>query len=74
VDEEYYNCNIIASPFVNEASMFLILIIICMARIITDIDNVKRAFLNRKFSKEQLYMEVLASFERFYPSYVVFYC
>jgi acetoin utilization deacetylase AcuC-like enzyme len=49
VDGEHYNTSSIASPVVNEASMFLIRIIICMARMATDVNDVKGEFLNGKF-------------------------
>jgi hypothetical protein len=43
-----------------------------MARMVTDVNDIKGAFLNGKFSKgEQLDKEVSDSFERFYPSKVV---
>jgi hypothetical protein len=51
VDGEHYKSHSIASPVVNEASMFLIRLIICMARMATDVSDVKGAFLNRKFQK-----------------------
>jgi hypothetical protein len=44
VDVEHYNSSSIASPVVNEASMFLILITICMARMATDENDVKGTF------------------------------
>jgi Reverse transcriptase (RNA-dependent DNA polymerase) len=72
VNGEHFNSSSMASPVVNEASMFFILITICMARMATDENDVKGAFLNGKFSKgEQLYMEVPEGFERFFPSNVV---
>ena len=55
VDGEHYDSANIASPVVNEASMFIILIIICMAKMETDVNDVRGAFLNGKFSKGESY-------------------
>ena len=68
VDGEQYDSTNIASPTVNEASMFIILILKCMERMVTNVNDVRGVLLNGKFSiGERLYMEVPEGFERFYP-------
>jgi Reverse transcriptase (RNA-dependent DNA polymerase) len=72
VDGEHYNSSCLASPVVSEAPLFVMLIKICMAKMGTDLNDVKGEFLNGKCSKgEQLYMEVPEAFEMFYPRNVV---
>jgi hypothetical protein len=71
-DGEHYYSENISSPVVNEASIFIILILIAMARMCTDLNDVKGAFLNGLFSKgEKLYMEVPQGFHKFYGYAVV---
>ena len=56
---EHYDENGISSPVVNEASIFLILIIMLMAGMYAELNDVKGAFLNSQFSQgEKLYMGV----------------
>jgi hypothetical protein len=63
----------VSSPVVNEASIFMILILITMTPSWkTDINDVKGAFLNGLFSHgEKLYMEVPEGFEKYYDDDVV---
>jgi hypothetical protein len=69
---EHYNETGISSPVVNEASIFIILILIIMARMFAELNDVKGAFLNGVFSQgEKLYMYVPKGFEKFYPANVV---
>jgi len=56
VPGEHYDENGVSSPTVNEASIFLILILIVMARMHAELNDVKGAFLNGEFSQgEKLY-------------------
>ena len=69
---EHYAEDGISSPVVNEASIFLILILIIMAGMYVELNDVKGAFLNGLFSKgEKLYMHVPQGFEQFYPKGIV---
>ena len=69
---EHYNTTGVASPVVNEASIFIILILMVMGRMVGELNDVKGAFLTGTFSQgEQLYMHVPQGFEKFYPSNVV---
>jgi hypothetical protein len=69
---EHYAEDGISSPVVNEASIFLILILIIMTRMHVELNDVKGAFLNGLFSKgEKLYMHVPQGFEKFYPRDIV---
>ena len=68
----HFDAASISSPVVNEASIFLILIITCVACMATDVNDVKGAFLNVDFSRgERLYMGVPEGFHRYYGSNVV---
>ena len=72
VPGEHYDENGISSPVVNEASIFLILIIMLMAGMYAELNDVKGAFLNSKFFQgEKLYMGVPQGFEKFYPNDVL---
>jgi hypothetical protein len=65
---EHYDETNISSPVVNEASIFLILILIIMGRMWAKLNDVKGAFLNGNFSGgEKLYMRVPQGFEKYYP-------
>jgi hypothetical protein len=69
---EHYKEDGISSPVVNEASIFMILILILMVRMYCEINDVKGAFLNGLFSGgEKLYMEVPQGFEKYYPGDVL---
>ncbi len=69
---EHYDEDNIASPVVNEASIFLILIIMIMAMMWGELNDVKGAFLNGLFSGgEKLYMGIPQGFESFYPADVL---
>eukprot|EP00977_Amphora_coffeiformis_P005907 scaffold1252_cov154-Amphora_coffeaeformis.AAC.1 len=69
---EHYDKEGISSPVVNEASIFIILILIIMARMWCELNDVKGAFLNGLFSGgETLYMEVPQGFKKFYPGDVL---
>lgn len=68
----HYNETGISSPVVNEASIFIILILIAMTGFITDVNDVKGAFLNGTFSNgEKLCMEVPQGFHKYYGYEVV---
>jgi hypothetical protein len=68
----HYHKDGVSSPVVNEASIFIILTLIVMARMHTDMNDVKGAFLNGVFSKqEELYMEVPEGFHEYYGWEVV---
>ena len=69
---EHYDETGISSPVVNEASIFIILILIIMGSMWAELNDVKGAFLNGYFSQgEKLYMYVPQGFEKFYPQNVV---
>ena len=69
---EHYKEDGISSPVVNEASIFIILILLIMARMYGELNDVKGAFLNGQFSQgEKLYMKVPQGFEKFYPGDVL---
>lgn len=66
---EHYEETGISSPVVNEASIFIILIIIIMGSMYAELNDVKGAFLNGEFSHgERLYMHVPKGFEKYYPT------
>ena len=72
VPGEHYNETGISPPVVNEASVFIILILIVMANMYAELNDVKGAFLNGHFSQgKKLYTEVPKGFEKFYPLNVV---
>lgn len=69
---EHYDETGTSSPVVNEVSIFILLILIGMARLYVELNNVKGAFLTGTFSKgEKHYMKVPQGFEKFYPNDVV---
>ena len=69
---EHYNETKTSSPVVNEASIFILLILICMARMYVKLNDAKGAFLTGMFSKgKKIYMKVPQGFEKFYPDDVV---
>ena len=69
---EHYEETGVSSPVVNEASIFLILILTCMAGWYMELNDVNGAFLNGLFSHgEKPYMYVPKGFERYYPSGMV---
>lgn len=69
---EHYDKTGISSPVVNEASIFIILILIIMGGMYGELNDVKGAFLNGLFSQgERLYMYVPKGFEKFYATDVV---
>jgi len=69
VPGEHFDETGISSPVVNEASIFIILILIILGRMYAELNDVKGAFLNGKFSQgEKLYMHVPKGFEKFYPA------
>ena len=60
----HYDKNNISSPVVNEASIFIILILIVMARMYAELNDVRGAFLKGLFScGKKLYMRVPQGFE-----------
>ena len=63
---EHYNKTGISSPVVNEASIFIILILMIMAAMDGKLNNVKGAFLNSIFSQGRncicMYLRDLKSF------------
>ena len=69
---QHFNETGVSSPVVNEASIFIILILIVMGRMYAELNDVRGAFLNGKFSQgEKLYMHVPKGFEKFYPAGIV---
>ena len=69
---EHYEETGVSSPVVNEASIFLMLIIAIIARWYLDLNDVQGAFLEGLFSHaERLYMHVPKGHEKFYPMNVV---
>ena len=69
---EHYASDGTSSPVVNEASIFIILILMVLGRLYGELNDVKGAFLNGEFSNgEKLYMRVPQGFEKFYPPGVV---
>ena len=69
---EHYNETTISSPVVNEATIFIILILIVMGRLYAELNDVKGAFLTGHFSfGEKLYMHVPQGFEKYYPKDMV---
>lgn len=69
---EHYDPSSISSPVVNEASIFIIFILIALARMHTDVNDVKGAFLKGHFSNgEKIYMKVPQGFEKWYGIGVV---
>ena len=66
--EEHYEGTGVSSPVVNEASIFIILILIVMARMYAELNNAHGAFLEGLFSHgEKLHMKIPRGFEKFYP-------
>ena len=69
---EHYDETGISSPVVNEASIFIILILMIMAAFDGELNDVKGAFLNGLFSMgEKLYMYVPKGMEKFFPMDVI---
>jgi hypothetical protein len=69
---QHYEETGISLPVVNEASIFIIFILIIMGRMYAELNDVKGAFLCGVFSQgERLYMHVPKGFEKHYGSDVV---
>jgi len=69
---EHYNETGVSSPVVNEASIFILLTLMVMARMYGELNDVKGAFLNGHFTHgEKLYMRIPEGFEAFYPIGVI---
>ena len=69
---EHYNETNISSPVVNEASIFIILILMIMGDMWGELNDVRGAFLNGVFSGgEQLYMRVPQGFEKYYAANIL---
>jgi len=69
---EHFDETGVSSPVVNEASIFMILILMTMAAMYAEINDVKGAFLNGTFSQgEKLYMKVPQGFEKYYPENIL---
>jgi hypothetical protein len=72
VDGEHYDKTQISSPVVNEITVRMIFVLICMAQWYAVLLDVKGAFLCGNFENgENIYMEVPQGFERFYPKNTV---
>jgi hypothetical protein len=66
---EHYFADGVSSPVVNEASIFIILILMVLMAANAELNDVKGAFLTGFFSRgEELYMEIPEGFEEFYSS------
>jgi hypothetical protein len=68
----HYDKTQISSPVVNEITIRMVLILICMARWHAMLLDVQGAFLCGVFARgEQIYMEIPQGFEKYYPSNAV---
>ena len=62
----------IAAPVVNEATIFMVLILIVMGRMYAELMDVRGAFLHGRFKPdERLYMRVPQGFEKWYGANVI---
>jgi len=65
---EHYSETGVSSPVVNEASIFMLLTLLVMARLYGELNDFKGAFLNGHFTNgEKLYMRIPEGFEAYYP-------
>jgi hypothetical protein len=67
VDGEHYDSQTKAAPVVNEATIFIVLILMVMGDLYGELMDVCGAFLNGEFSRgEVIYMSVPQGFEKYY--------
>lgn len=72
VDGEHYDEHSKAAPVVSRATIFILLILICMNRGYAHLLDVNGAFLLGGFERgEKIYMEVPQGFKKYYGSDVV---
>ena len=68
IEGEHYSKDHIQAPVVNEATIFIVLILIVMAGYKAELMDVSAAFLNGVFTRgERLFMHVPKGFEQYYP-------